>query len=160
MSSLSSPARSRLGEYPLDIADGHAHRAYRTTATTSHMTIRSHFLPLARLKTASAKRVQLFPLTFHASRTIRVRLRPVVVKTAFRVFGDQASRSDLNHWGIHPVAGLGSQFRGLHQLSLETRLDHSAIHPESGTVGCDGKRATQVGHQIGHLFRHRESLQE
>jgi len=62
-----------------------------------------------------------------------------VLKTAFRVFGDQASRSDLNHWGIHPVAGLGSQFRGLHQVSLETRLDHSAIHPESGTVGCDGK---------------------
>src|SRR5712671_8064286 len=44
--------------------------------------------------------------------------------------------------------------------SSETRLDHSTVHPESGTVGCDGKRAAHVSHQIGHLFRHRESLQE
>lgn len=44
--------------------------------------------------------------------------------------------------------------------SSEARLNHSAIHPKGGTVGRGGQRAAHVSHQIGHLFGHREPLQE
>src|SRR5437867_276886 len=44
--------------------------------------------------------------------------------------------------------------------SSEARLNHSTIHPEGGTVGRNGQWAAHVGHQIGHLFGHREPLQE
>ena len=42
----------------------------------------------------------------------------------------------------------------------EARLNHSAIHPEGGTVGRGGQRAAHVSYQIGHLFGLREPLQE
>src|SRR5439155_11222743 len=57
-----------------------------------------------------------------------------------------------------PVAPKSGTF--IARSASKARLNHSAVHPEGGTVGRGGERAAHVSDQIGHLFGHREPLQE
>src|SRR6478672_1624004 len=111
-----------------------------------------------------------------------VHLHTPIIRLTRHKISDSASQNCCSHalteqvpkpptrhrkpWESAPWCGKGRRhYRFGLSLSLlrsssEARLNHSTIHPERGPVGCGGQWAAHVNHQIGYLFRHRESLQK